>query len=231
MPLNNRIVVSIGGGHGAGVTNVSSLLKQSLIKLFPSLIKIKIVNMDELVIDTTCRKYSEQDYNFAEIYEKLVEPISLEDNSNTIEIVILCGSYALFNDKINEISKLKIFLDTDGDDRLINLIHLKNAADDKESLALLLQEYLENMRPEMEKNISPTKKLADLIIPHMKGSNANTDNDNIGLEIIVDGVVKIIEHINDKNGNSSMKRISSSPLWDFQTELLNVEKDRYYDLS
>ncbi|CCD22742.1 putative uridine kinase DAS2 NDAI_0A05870 [Naumovozyma dairenensis CBS 421] len=244
-------VVSIAGGHGTGVYELSLRIKDDLKVLFKK-IKIDIVNLDDLIIDPEHRKYNDKDYAFEDIYEKLthcivgknIEKADTERGGEDVKIIILCGSYALYNIKINEISKLKVYLDDDSDQRLINLISMngKKTADeqnkavtaenDKEMLSKLLHNYLEHLRPEMQKYIEPTKIHSDLIIPNQTG-------DEIGVAIIVDGIVKIIEKIKHDGirypvfNNKVLPEGSSPspPLWDFEAEMMDVEKDRYYDLA
>ncbi|GAV51587.1 hypothetical protein ZYGR_0AF00580 [Zygosaccharomyces rouxii] len=223
-----QIVVSIGGGHATGVVETGEKIKRSLKSIFPST-NVKIINLDELDPNKP-RQYNHKDYDFDQVYNEIcgagqkrssivgnVEP-HMQD---PVEIILLCGCYALYDNRINEIVQLKIFLDSDGDKRLINLIHQQHITT-REQLAKLLTEYLDHLRQEMQKYIKPTRAQADLIIP--------SNFDTTARDIIVDGICKVVEAL---KGNQSPPAISKvSPLLlDFEAEAMDVEKERYYDLS
>lgn len=223
-----QIVVSIGGGHATGVVETGEEIKKSLDSIFPST-NVKVINLDKLDSNKP-RQYNYKDYDFDQVYKEIrgagqkrsavvgnVEP----HGQDPVEIVLLCGCYALYDNKINEIVQLKVFLDSDGDKRLINLIHQEHITT-REQLAGLLTEYLDHLRQEMQKYIQPTRAQADLIIP--------SNFDTTARAIIVDGICKIVEAL---KGNHSPLAISKvSPLLlDFETEAMDVEKERYYDLS
>lgn len=223
-----QIVISIGGGHATGVVETGEEIKRSLISIFP-FTNVKIINLDELDPNKP-RHYSYKDYNFDEVYQEICGAGQKRSNivgkvephmQDPVEIVLLCGCYALYDNRINEMVQLKIFLDSDGDKRLINLIH-QNQISTREQLAKLLTEYLDHLREEMKKYITPTREQADLIIPSSFGTTAR--------DIIVDGICKVVEAL---KGNQSPPAISKiSPLLlDFEAEAMDVEKERFYDLS
>lgn len=223
-----QIIVSIGGGHATGVVETGEEIKRSLNNLFPST-NVRIINLDRLDSNTP-RQYNYKDYNFDRVYDELCgagqKRSSIVGNveSHTqepVEIVLLCGSYALYDNKINETVQLKIFLDSDGDKRLINLIRQK-CITTREQLAELLTEYMDHLRVEIQKYIKPTRAQADLIIP--------SNFDTTARDIIVDGICKVVEAIKGNQSPPSIAKLSPL-LLDFEAEAMNVEKERYYDLS
>ncbi|QLG71841.1 hypothetical protein HG535_0C01900 [Zygotorulaspora mrakii] len=222
-----RVIVAIGGGHATGVMEAGLQIKKSLNKLFPST-TVTIIDLDSKAT-TPIRTYTNKDYDFDQVYEGLVNTECLGDTApsddsshDSLELVLLCGCYALFDPKINSLTHLKVFLDSDGDTRLINLIKL-NKISDGDQLAVLIAEYMEHLRVEMQKYIAPTRANADLIIP--------CSNDLTGYAIITDGIVKIMEDIRG-NGDSSNAASKLFPLLvDFEAERMDVQKERYYDLS
>lgn len=210
--IQDKIIISIGGGQVTGVRETALQIQENLHQLFPY-IKVSVIDLDEMA-NIESKKYTDKDYDFNAVYDTLIT----KPKHESLEIVLLCGSYALYDANINNLSKLKVFLDSEGDKRLINMIRSKNV-NTPERLDSCITEYLDHLRPEMNKYIEPTRAHADVIIP--------SSNESIGSAIIVDGVVKIIE---DKKGGIDHKR-KLFPQLDFQLERLNVEKDRYYDLS
>lgn len=207
-----RIILSIGGGHVTGIRETVSYIKVALSEAFVNT-QISVVDLDQLLEDKP-RSFSDKDYDFEQIYQQL----SSQQDTDQWEAVLLCGAYALFNDKINQLSQLKVFLDSDGDKRLIDLIHRRNATT-PEKLTVCIDEYMDHLRPEMQKFIEPTKSRADLIIPSSSGS--------VGSAIIVDSIVKIVQ--DNKGGSSQTRKLF--PHLDFQAERLDIEKEKYYDLS
>lgn len=226
-----RVIVSIGGGHATGVLEVALQIRKSLAKLFPTT-NIKVIDLDE-ESNVKPRCYSNKDYDFKQVYqtltgsENIAKAVTIKNATDAnsydpIELVLLCGCYALYDNKINDIAQLKIFLDSDGDKRLINLINLRKISTGQE-LSELLTEYMDHLRVEMQKYITPTRANADLIIP--------CTNDSTGCAIITDGIVKVVEDIKG-NGNVSNAASKLFPLLvDFEAERMDLEKERYYDLA
>ncbi|CAI4056355.1 hypothetical protein SUVZ_02G1530 [Saccharomyces uvarum] len=224
-----RIVVSIGGGHATGVGAIALDLQNTFKSLFNS-INIRVINLDNMIEGDT-KSYNNGDYDFDNIlnlvYEKHAvtsqNDVIQHDYEDPIDLIIVCGCYALYDKRINKISQLKVFLDSDADKRLISLIRKKNV-DTNEQLAQLITEYMDHLRPEMQQYIEPTRVFADLIIP--------STNENLGRAILVDGIVKAIEETKSQMGEANNPNSKVRPrLWDFEAETMNLEKDRYYDLS
>ncbi|CAR22132.1 PRK domain-containing protein [Lachancea thermotolerans] len=207
-----RIIVSIGGGHLTDIHKAILQIKDALLEAF---VNTEVVLVD---LDKSLKKgpltHTDQDYDFKQVSARLC---SAQD-PNVWEAVLVCGAYALFDPTINELCHLKVFLDSDGDRRLIDLIN-RRSAKTPELLAALIKDYMENLRPEMHKYIEPTKAHADLIIPN--------SSENVGPAIIVDSIVKIVE--DSKGGIVRPRKLF--PHLDFQAESLDIEKEKYYDLS
>ncbi|AJU59972.1 Das2p [Saccharomyces cerevisiae YJM244] len=223
-----RIVISIGGGHATGVGAIALDLQNTFKSLYNS-INIRIINLDNM-IEGNIKSYNNNDYDFDNILNLVYEKHAVtsqndmiqHDYEDPIDLIIVCGCYALYDKRINEISQLKVFLDSDADKRLISLIKKKNVGSN-EQLAQLITEYMDHLRPEMQQYIEPTRTFADLIIP--------STNENLGRAVLVDGIVKAIEDTKSQiEGNNTNNKIRPR-LWDFEAETMDLEKDRYYDLS
>ncbi|EGA59324.1 YDR020C-like protein [Saccharomyces cerevisiae FostersB] len=192
-------------------------------------INIRVINLDNM-IEGNIKSYNNNDYDFDNILNLVYEKHAVtsqndmiqHDYEDPIDLIIVCGCYALYDERINEISQLKVFLDSDADKRLISLIKKKNVGSN-EQLAQLITEYMDHLRPEMQQYIEPTRTFADLIIP--------STNENLGRAVLVDGIVKAIEDTKSQiEGNNTNNKIRPR-LWDFEAETMDLEKDRYYDLS
>lgn len=205
-----RIIVTIASGHNIGVYEIGLQISLKLRQLVSH--KVTVIDLDSFA-KTHSRTYSDKDYNFQQICDDL----SLHHND--LEIVLVCGCYALYDKNINKLSNLKIFIESEADKRLINLVE-SNDLDNIEELNCCISHYMDNLKPEMVRFIEPTRLYADLIIPDK--------NKSIGTEIIVDGIIKVIE---DMQGFSIMHTKKTVLHPNFNMERMDIHKERYYDLS
>ncbi|KAL3229027.1 hypothetical protein RNJ44_02114 [Nakaseomyces bracarensis] len=221
------MLLLIAGGHYTGVQSVSERLRDSFAVLFPKS-NIKIINLDHnkeylCPASRVQKKYNNEDYDFEAVYQEITHGKQADNSSSTIDITIVCGCYALYDSQINKLASLKVFIDSDGDVRLIRTIRKENV-NSPEQLASTLNEYLENLRPEMEEYIVPTRNKADLIIP--------CSNEESGTAIIVDGIMKLVDQGNNgPESKESIKAKARQQLYNFQGETMDLQRDRYYDLS
>lgn len=204
-------MVNIAGGHNTGVREITSLIKTQLEGNFKH--RVKIIDIDDKA--KTPMKYNDNDYDFQSIAQEILN----QDSGSEPTILLVCGCYSLYDAKICDLSSLKVFLDSDGDRRLINLINSEKVATGKD-LEVCINKYLDYLRPEMNKFIEPSRTNADLIIP--------SSNEKLGAAMIVDGIVKVIE--NNRGCDSSPHR-ALYPHLDFTLERMEIEKERYYDLT
>jgi len=79
-------------------------------------------------------------------------------------VIIIEGIMTLLNKKLRDIMDLKIFVDTDPDERLIRNIQ-RDTIDRGRTVSMVVDRYLEVLKPMHEQFIEPTKRYADLIIP------------------------------------------------------------------
>ena len=70
----------------------------------------------------------------------------------------------LLNKKLRDLMDLKIFVDADPDERLIRNIQ-RDTIDRGRTVSMVVERYLEVLKPMHEQFIEPTKRYADLIIP------------------------------------------------------------------
>lgn len=79
-------------------------------------------------------------------------------------VIIIEGIMTLLNKKLRDMMDLKIFVDTDSDERLIRNIQ-RDVLERGRTVDMVISRYLEVLKPMHEQFIEPTKKYADLIIP------------------------------------------------------------------
>ena len=91
---------------------------------------------------------------------RLPETIKVEPKP----VIIIEGIMTLLNKKLREMMDLKIFVDADPDERLIRNIQ-RDTIDRGRTVSMVVDRYLEVLKPMHEQFIEPTKRYADLIIP------------------------------------------------------------------
>ena len=79
-------------------------------------------------------------------------------------VIIIEGIMTLINRKLRDMMDLKIYVDTDDDERLIRNIQ-RDVVERGRTVDMVLDRYLKVLKPMHEQFIEPTKKYADVIIP------------------------------------------------------------------
>ena len=91
---------------------------------------------------------------------RLPETIHIEPKP----VIIIEGIMTLLNKKLRDMMALKVFVDTDSDERLIRNIQ-RDVVERGRTVDMVINRYLEVLKPMHEQFIEPTKKYADIIIP------------------------------------------------------------------
>ena len=79
-------------------------------------------------------------------------------------VIIIEGIMTLLNKKLRDMMDLKIFVDADSDERLIRNIQ-RDTVERGRDVKMVLDRYLDVLKPMHEQFIEPTKRYADVIIP------------------------------------------------------------------
>lgn len=96
------------------------------------------------------------------------------------KVIIVEGIMIFENENLRNLMDIKIFVDTDADERILRRI-LRDVKERGRSLDSVIQQYISTVKPMHEQFIEPTKKYADIIIP--KGGE-NT----IAIEMLMDRI-------------------------------------------
>ena len=91
---------------------------------------------------------------------RLPETIHIEPKP----VIIIEGIMTLLNKKLRDMMDLKVFVHTDSDERLIRNIQ-RDVVERGRTVDMVINRYLEVLKPMHEQFIEPTKKYADIIIP------------------------------------------------------------------
>ena len=190
-------IIGIAGGTGSGKTTV---VKKIVEALPPHC--VAVVPMDSYYNDTSDmteeeRKQINFDHPDAFDWKLLHKQIAQLRRGEAIEqptysyiisnrlketvhvepkpVIIIEGIMTLVDRKLRSLMDLKIFVDTDSDERLIRNI-LRDVVERGRTVDMVLNRYMEVLKPMHEQFIAPTKKYADIIIPQ---GGENTKGINI----------------------------------------------------
>ena len=99
-------------------------------------------------------------------------------------VIIIEGIMTLLNKRLREMMDLKVFVDCDSDERLIRNIQ-RDIVERGRDVSMVVNRYLEVLKPMHEQFIEPTKRFADVIIPQ--------GGDNIkGIDILSKYVERLV---------------------------------------
>jgi uridine kinase len=184
---NKPFVIGVAGGSGSGKSTVT---REVLASVGPEM--VAIVMQDDYYLDQTHlspeeRRLTNYDHPKAFDWPLMVQhvrtlrsgqPIEMPvydfaaDNrsSQTITVkpapvIVIEGLFALFDDDLRKMMSLKIFVDTAPDVRFIRRLQ-RDMAERGRSADSVIQQYLETVRPMHKQFIEPTRRNADVILPH-----------------------------------------------------------------
>lgn len=182
----NSLLIGIAGGTGSGKTTVTNAILERLDRKRVVVIQhdsyykdisvhgglppeqINFDHPDSLETDLLIRHLrdlksgravDEPIYNFT-THKRLDSTRRLEPR----EIIILDGILILANRELRDLLDIKIFVDTDADERLIRRIR-RDILERGRSIDSVMQQYVGTVKPMHLDFVEPSKRWADVIIP------------------------------------------------------------------
>lgn len=179
-------IIGIAGGTGSGKTTVVRKIVEALPPHY-----VSVVPLDSYYNDTTEMTEEERhainfDHPDAFDWKLLIKQVNELRKGNAIEqptysyilcnrlpetvhvepkpVIIIEGIMTLLNKKLRDMMDLKIFVDADSDERLIRNIQ-RDTVECGRDVKMVLDRYLDVLKPMHEQFIEPTKRYADVIIP------------------------------------------------------------------
>ncbi|WP_443982682.1 uridine kinase [Xylanibacter rarus] len=179
-------IIGIAGGTGSGKTTVVRKIAEALPPHH-----VVVVPLDSYYNDTSHMTEEDRhainfDHPDAFDWKLLIKQVNELRNGQAVEqptysyikcnrlketlhvepkpVIIIEGIMTLLNKKLRDMMDLKIFVDTDSDERLIRNIQ-RDVLERGRTVDMVISRYLEVLKPMHEQFIEPTKKYADLIIP------------------------------------------------------------------
>ena len=183
--MDRICVVGIAGGSASGKTTIVSQIKEAfgddiVVISHDSYYKAH----DELPFDERSRLNYDHPNSFDT--ELMVEDIKKLKNNQEIDVpvydytihnrtdqtvhvipkkvIIVEGILILENADLRDMMDIKVFVETDADERLMRRIR-RDVSERGRSVDTILNQYAQTVKPMHEQFVEPSKKYADLIIP------------------------------------------------------------------
>ncbi len=183
--MKNVIVIGVSGGSASGKTTVANRIKEEFkdsVELLSH--DFYYLPHDELPLEQ--RAKLNYDHPNAFDTERLIRDIKLLKQYIPIErpvysyvvhnrlpetvkvspakVIIVEGFMIYENTELRELMDIKVFVDTDADERLIRRI-IRDVNERGRSLESVILQYTNTVKPMHELFVEPYKKYADVIIP------------------------------------------------------------------
>lgn len=180
-------IIGVAGGSGSGKSTVS----QQVLAAFGADM-VSVVMQDDYYRDQTHLSPElrpQQNYDHPQAFEwpLLVrhvqalrdgQPIEMPEYDFTLHnrsnrtipvkpapVIVIEGLFALYDEALRDLMSLKIFVDTASDIRFIRRMQ-RDIEERGRSVESVISQYLETVRPMHRQFIEPTKRYADVILPH-----------------------------------------------------------------
>lgn len=185
------LIIGIAGGTGSGKTTVVRKIMESLPQGEVVLLPLDSYYKDSSNVPEDRRQLINFDHPNAfdwdllhehimriragkSIEEPIYDYITCSRQPETIhieprEVVIIEGILSLYDTKLRDMMDLKIFVDTDPDERLIRVMQ-RDVMERGRTFEAVMERYMRVLKPMHEQFIEPCKSYADLIVPQ-GGSN------------------------------------------------------------
>lgn len=183
--MKNVIVIGVSGGSASGKTTVANRIKKECKD------SVELLSHDFYYIphdDLPIEERAKLNYDHPNAFDtellisdikKLKQLIPIERPvysyskhtrlSETVKVnpakVIIVEGFMIFeNSELRDLMDIKIFVDTDADERLIRRI-IRDVNERGRSLESVLTQYTNTVKPMHEQFVEPYKKYSDIIIP------------------------------------------------------------------
>lgn len=180
-----NVVIGVSGGSASGKTTVANRIKEAC-KESVELISHDFYYLpnDNLALEE--RKKLNYDHPNAFDTERIIK--DLEDlkhglaidrpvysytehnrlketvHVNPAKVIIIEGFLIFENAKLRDLMDIKVFVDTDADERLMRRI-IRDVNERGRSLESVINQYINTVKPMHELFVEPYKKYADIIVP------------------------------------------------------------------
>ncbi len=183
--MNNVCIVGIAGGSASGKTTIVNMIKEYFQN------DIELISHDNYYWahdDMPLEERSKLNYDHPSSFDtqQMIKDVEALKEGKAIyrpvydyamhtrsketvlvepkKVVIVEGILILEDAKLRDLMDIKVFVDTDADERLMRRI-IRDINDRGRSVESVLSQYTKTVKPMHEQFVEPSKKYADIIIP------------------------------------------------------------------
>ena len=199
-------IIGVAGGTGSGKTTVVKKIVEALPPHYVAVVPLDSYYNDTSGMTDVERKAINFDHPDAFDWELLNKHVRQLKAGEAVEqptysyilsnrlpetvhvepkpVILIEGIMTLVNKELRDMMDIRIFVDTDSDERLIRNIQ-RDVVERGRTVDMVIDRYLEVLKPMHEQFIEPSKKYADIIIP-LGGENKT------GINIIKTYIEKVV---------------------------------------
>lgn len=185
--MSTPFIIGVAGGSGSGKTTVTRKVVETIGSDKAAVIIQDNYYRDQSHLTMEQRLHTNYDHPHAFDWPLLIEHIDALKNGVPIEmpiydfanhtraaqtetvvsapVIVIEGIFALYDSALRDLMSLKIFVDTDGDVRFIRRLE-RDIAERGRTMPSVIEQYLGTVRPMHNQFVEPTKRFADVILPH-----------------------------------------------------------------
>ncbi len=205
--MKKTLIIGIAGGSASGKTSIS----REIFEAFKHVKSVQVIKQDDYYknqdhLEMSERLLTNYDHPFAFDNDYLLSQIIDLMNQKPIEkpmydfvnhtrskekeligpteVIIIEGLFVLEDEKLRDILDIKIFVDTDADVRFIRRM-LRDVNERERSLDHIVEQYENTVKIMHEQFVEPSKRYADIIVPH---GSENT----VAIDLIVTKISSIL---------------------------------------
>ena len=199
-------IIGVAGGTGSGKTTVVKKIVEALPPHYVAVVPLDSYYNDTSDMTDAERKAINFDHPDAFDWELLNKHVRQLKAGEAVEqptysyilsnrlpetvhvepkpVILIEGIMTLVNKELRDMMDIRIFVDTDSDERLIRNIQ-RDVVERGRTVDMVIDRYLNVLKPMHEQFIEPSKKYADIIIP-LGGENKT------GINIIKTYIEKVV---------------------------------------
>jgi uridine kinase len=205
---NKPFVIGVAGGSGSGKSTVTREVLASIGPEMAAVVMQDDYYLDQSHMSPEDRRKTNYDHPDAFDWPLMAQHVQALRRGEAIEmpvydfaadnrssktitvkpapVIVVEGLFALYDAKLRSMMSLKIYVDTASDVRFIRRLQ-RDIAERGRSTESVINQYLETVRPMHKQFIEPTKRNADVILPH--GANGPA------VDIITTKVISLIRDL------------------------------------